>query len=76
MRNVFELRGKGAVKRPLPMAVEIDPYGGDPIEIPTSLGVLHIDALPFFNDEGSGLFPVLLLGKRVPQILSVILLKA
>ncbi len=75
MRDPVQLRLECAVQHPLAMAVEIDPDRRDAVEITTALGVVQIDTLSAFNDEGIAFDPVALLGEGVPEVSAILGLK-
>ena len=67
MCNLSKLSLKGSVEDSVSMAVDIDPDGRDAVVISISLRIDKISAITTFDDDWRLLFPLLHLGKRMPD---------
>lgn len=71
MGDSLELLFEGAVEDRMSMPMEIHPDRRGPIEIALALGVDEVGTLATINNERIVLFPLLHLGKRMPEILMI-----
>ena len=71
MGDLIQLVFERTVERWMAMAVEVDPDGGDAIEIPLSSVSIRWVSFPRSIMSGSSLFPFLHLGEWMPEIRSI-----
>ena len=68
MRDLIQLPLDRTVERRMAMAVEIDPDGRNPIEIPLPFRIDQVGPFPSLDNERFFLFPFLHLGEGMPEV--------
>ena len=71
MSDFVELRLESTIKNRMSMPMQIDPDGRRAVEISFPFGIDEVGTFPALDDEGIFLFPLLHLGKRMPEVAMV-----
>src|SRR3989304_51349 len=71
--DLGELGAEGSIDRRLPMAVDVDPEGGDAVEVAPPVCIDEDAPLAALDDRVALPQPVLHLGERVPDVSFVVL---
>jgi len=71
MRDLIQLPFDRTVERRMAMAMEIDPDGRGPIELPLPFRIDQVGPFPSLDNERLLLFPFLHLGEGMPEVRSI-----
>ena len=69
--HLLQLRRQGPVQLRPPVAVEVGPEGGDPVQVTVALEVKEVDALAPGDDQELFFPEALHLGEGMPEVLPV-----